>query len=78
MLSKLNKKMLELLVETEISMEDEDMLLALMQINTEEKLKEFETWIRTKMKGDSFQVTAAEIMHKTSELGRLTAEDLED
>ena len=61
-----------------IPMEKEDILLMFLQLNTEEKLREFEIWIKSKMDGTTFQVTAAEIMHKTSELGRLTAEDLED
>ena len=59
-----------------IPMEKEDILLMFLLINTEEKLREFETWIRSKMDGTTFQVTAEEIMHKANKIGgKLTVDE---
>ena len=47
-----------------------------VQLNTEEKLREFETWRRFKMDGTTFQVTAEEIMHKANKIGgKLTVDE---
>ncbi len=61
-------KMLALL-KVSIPMEYADVFLIFAQLNTEEKLREFETWIRSKMDGETFQVTAEEIMHMANKIG---------
>ncbi len=59
-----------------IPMEKEDIVLMFLLLNTEEKLREFETWIKSKMDGTTFQVTAEEIMHKANKIGgELIVED---
>ncbi|MBR4979188.1 MAG: hypothetical protein IKX77_01400, partial [Clostridia bacterium] len=59
-----------------IPMEYADIFLMYVQLNTEEKLREFETWIRFKMDGTTFQVTAEEIMHKANKIGgKLTVDE---
>ncbi len=63
-------------LKVDILMEDGDILLIFLLINTEEKLIEFDTWIHTKMKGEIVQATAEEIMHKANKIGgELIVED---
>ena len=59
-------------LKVKIPLDYEDTALIFMQINTEKKLAEFKDWIHTKMKNNSFQVTPAEVIHKTREIERTT------
>lgn len=72
-----NKKFLMNLLtilKKEVPLEYEDVALIFMQINTEEKLTQFKDWIKTKMKNNTFQTTAEEILNKTAQLGKIIAQ----
>lgn len=48
--------------EKHVNLEESDIVLILMQLNTEERILKFMEWVQPKMVGEKLTVTAAEIV----------------
>ena len=57
----------------EIQMREEDKVLIILQLNTEEKIDTFCNWVESKMENGDFKATSAEVMNMTAMIGKLRA-----
>ncbi len=57
----------------EIQMREEDKILIILQMNTEEKIEKFFDWIESKMENEKLKTTTTEVMNITARIGRLRA-----
>ena len=55
----------------EIGLPEEDQVLIILQLNTPEKICQFNDWIRTKLINKELVATPAEVMNMTAKIGRL-------
>ena len=59
-------------MDREVSLEESDKVLILMQLNTADKITAFNEWVKTKLVNGKLETTQIEIMHASAEIGRLT------
>ncbi len=55
----------------EVPLRDEDKVLMMFHLNTEDKIVEFNQWLRSKMEGEHLKATPKEIMHQTAVISRM-------
>ena len=55
----------------DIQLPYEDTVMVAIQINTSEKLEALKNWLRTKVDGRKFNLTANELLNKTAEIDRM-------
>lgn len=60
-------------ISEEIQMREEDKILIILQMNTEEKIEKFFDWIESKMENEKLKTTTTEVMNITARIGRLRA-----
>ena len=62
-------------MDEEIGLREEDKVLIILQLNTEDKVDQFNEWIKTKMVDEKFVATPVEVMNATARIGRLECND---
>ena len=62
-------------MDEEIGLREEDKVLIILQLNTEDKVDQFNEWIKTKMVDKKFVATPVEVMNATARIGRLECND---
>ena len=73
-ISKSTRKWLISLVnamDEEIGLREEDKVLIILQLNTEDKVDQFNDWIKSKIIDEKLIATPIEVMNATSRIGRL-------
>ena len=55
----------------DVQLDYEDTVMIAIQVNTQKKMEALKDWLRTKMDGDMFHLTAVELLNKTAEIGRM-------
>ena len=58
-------------IDDEIGLREEDKVLIMMQLNSEEKLDRFNEWIRENIKDSKLDATPVDVMNATAKIGRL-------
>lgn len=61
------------LTDKEVPLKEENKVLITIQLNSEEKIKAFIEWLKTKLVEGTLQTTETEIMNATARIGKLTA-----
>ncbi len=62
-------------MDEEIGLREEDKVLIILQLNTEDKVDQLNEWIKTKMVDEKFVATPVEVMNATARIGRLECND---
>ena len=62
-------------MDEEIGLREEDRVLIILQLNTEDKVDQFNEWIKTKIVDEKFVATPVEVMNATARIGRLECND---
>ena len=62
-------------MDEEIGLSEEDKVLIILQLNTEDKVDQFNDWLKSKMVDEKFIATPIEVMNATARIGRLECND---